>query len=277
MKCLSPLNIRHPSYSSAKIRLVVPCGRCVCCLESRRSEWTLRLSNEEKDHIHTSFLTLTYSDENLKYGRYLPTLCKKDLQDWFKRLRKQIYPNKIRYYAVGEYGTRTLRPHYHVILFGLDKRYIDDGIIEKTWKLGQIHVGQLNRKTIHYCTKYHVNKTDYPDDVEKPFALMSRKPAIGSNYIEKMEHIHDGNLERCYYQDGNFRKKLPRYYRDKLYSAEEREHINEINQIKITKDEQKLIEEHYQTNSINYFEYSNQQKEKIINSYKQKINENNKF
>ena len=72
-------------------------------------------------------------------------------------------------------------------------------------------------------------------------------------------------------------KKLPRYYRDKLYSAEEREHINEINNIKITIDEQKLIEEHYQTNSINYFEYSNQQKEKIINSYKQKINETNKF
>lgn len=273
--CISPLNIKHPSYDKAVIRLEVPCGKCVECLQARREDWSLRLAEEAKDHLHTSFITLTYSDDNLTYGEYHPTLVKKDLQDWFKRLRRRIQPEKIRYYAVGEYGTNTLRPHYHVILFGLNNKYIQNGILEQTWKLGQIHSGSLNRSSIHYATKYHLNRNFAPIGCEPSFSLMSRKPGIGSSYLTKMEQHHEGNLERCYYQDGKFKKRLPRFYRDKLYSPEDRENINVMNNRSIYDDEK--IEEHYKNNDINYFDYQVQLKEEKIRKFLSKKTEGNTF
>lgn len=44
----------------------------------------------------------------------------RDIQKWLKRLRKKIfkdYGEKIRYYIIGEYGTESLRPHWHCLLF----------------------------------------------------------------------------------------------------------------------------------------------------------------
>lgn len=61
------------------------------------------------------FLTLTYDDFSLpNYGQ----LVKRDLQLFFKRLRKAGY--KFRYVACGEYGELRRRPHFHVALFGCD-------------------------------------------------------------------------------------------------------------------------------------------------------------
>lgn len=273
--CFTPLNIRHPTYGNSKIRLEVPCGKCVECLENRRADWSLRLSEEAKCHIHSSFITLTYSDDHLVYGEYYPTLVKKDLQDWFKRLRKAIYPQKIRYYAIGEYGTRTLRPHYHIILFGLHLKDIQNGILEQTWKKGLVHYGSVSRASVHYVTKYHVNKGFNPYGSLPSFALMSRNPGIGYNYINRMIKIHDGNLERAYYQDGDFKKRLPRYYKDKLYTKEEKEHINYMYN-KTTFDEEDM-EEHYRNSNINYFEYKQQEIDEKIRRHKSKVNENNKF
>ena len=51
----------------------------------------------------------------------VPYLRKTDLQLFFKRLRyyvsKQCPSEKVRYFAVGEYGPVHFRPHYHILLF----------------------------------------------------------------------------------------------------------------------------------------------------------------
>ena len=66
-------------------------------------------------HDANCFLTLTYSDEYLpKHGQ----LVKRDLQLFFKRLRKHAGP--FRYVAAGEYGELKRRPHFHIALFGMD-------------------------------------------------------------------------------------------------------------------------------------------------------------
>lgn len=49
---------------------------------------------------------------------YYPTLRKRHYQLFFKRLRKW-YGKPIRYFGTGEYGSKTQRPHYHFIIFGL--------------------------------------------------------------------------------------------------------------------------------------------------------------
>lgn len=209
----------------------MPCGKCSHCKTKRREDWTIRLLEEMKDHDNAVFVTLTYADENIIYAEYLPTLYKPDLQNFIKRLRKRLGANKIRYYAVGEYGGKTIRPHYHLIIFGLSRKNID--IIQKAWSLdnkpiGLVHVGNVNIKTIKYVTKYHVNRNEYPDGVEPEFTVMSRKPAIGASYVTKMDKFHSGQIDRVFYQDYQHKKGLPRYYKDKMYTEEEKQQLFEL-------------------------------------------------
>ena len=73
----------------------------------RKSEWAMRMTHELLYWDHATFITLTYDDHNLpmsEVNKYWPTLRKKDLQDYIKRIRKEIYPKKIKYYMCGEYG-----------------------------------------------------------------------------------------------------------------------------------------------------------------------------
>ena len=147
------------------------------------------------------------------FGLSENTLDKTDLQKFFKRLRKN--GEIVSYYAVGEYGTTTLRAHYHIILFNCQN---EDNIV-KSWKLGFCKVDKVEGASIHYVTKYHVNKTHYPNGSEKPFALISKRPAIGSNYINRMKDYHEGNIDRAFYTElGGRKQKLPRYYRQRLYT-----------------------------------------------------------
>lgn len=79
--CMSPLSLKHPSktvnpMSKSAIRLEVPCNKCPECLENRRTSWSIRIAEEAKDHIHSSFITLTYDDRNIIYGSLFPTLVK---------------------------------------------------------------------------------------------------------------------------------------------------------------------------------------------------------
>ena len=96
----------------------IPCGRCIECRLKRSREWANRCMLELPYHESSYFLTLTYDDNHLRYGDvhdengFLvqnPTLYKKDLQDFFKRLRKNYkYDNHLKYYACGEYGDNTM-------------------------------------------------------------------------------------------------------------------------------------------------------------------------
>lgn len=51
---------------------------------------------------------------------HVAILWQEDLQRYLDRLKKFIlrtYGTKVRYFAVGEYGTNSLRPHWHIVLF----------------------------------------------------------------------------------------------------------------------------------------------------------------
>lgn len=99
----------HPAYGPVK------CGQCMECRLAYSREWAIRMSHEMHMHDRYCFLTLTYDDLNLpRYGQ----LVKRDLQLFFKRLRKSFGP--FRYVACGEYGELHRRPHFHVALYGLD-------------------------------------------------------------------------------------------------------------------------------------------------------------
>lgn len=160
--------------------LQVPCGKCAGCKSDRAMTWAIRCHHEASLHDKNSFLTLTYADAP-------PKLVKKDLQDFFKRLRHDF---DFRYFACGEYGETTRRPHYHALIFGQD--FLHDKIdinnslytspsLSETWKHGLISAGAVTMSSCCYVAGY-VHKKIGDDDT---FTLMSRRPGIGKDWLKK--------------------------------------------------------------------------------------------
>ena len=155
---LYPDDIATACAKSLKIKDVdfrVPCGKCIPCKRKRRADWTLRLEHEYQGSDSAYFITLTYDEMHVPKVNYqgieteVLTLRKKDLQNYIKRLRNShvAYVSRelgirksevknvskpVRYYAIGEYGTKTNRPHYHIILFNYEIANLDP--IEDQWK-----------------------------------------------------------------------------------------------------------------------------------------------
>lgn len=231
MQCSTPISIADPSKKHKSQRLTVPCGKCGACKHNRRASWAFRLLQELKVSKTAYFITITYSDENIPYDPTtgIITLRKRHLQKFIKRLRKEhskLTDHKLRYYAVGEYGSKTNRPHYHAIMFNLYPSLIPD--LDRIWKNGFIHVGNVNDKSIMYVSKYHVNANKNQDDQEPEFAIMSRRPGIGSNYIEKTKDWHREN-QYFHVINNGFPQSLPRFYRDKMfYDIEKKLHAEKV-------------------------------------------------
>ena len=96
-----------------------PCNSCDLCTSSKQTQFVQRSLIESSLYdVPPFFFTLTYSNRHLPSNR---DLCYSDVQKFFKRLRKywnKLYPSvDFRYIVCGEYGKRTNRAHYHVILF----------------------------------------------------------------------------------------------------------------------------------------------------------------
>lgn len=190
--------------------LAFGCGQCLACRINRRRVWTARLVLESYLHEKACFVTLTYRDDDLVYNEnYIPTLCKRDLQLFLKRLRKHFSERKIRYYACGEYGTRSLRPHYHLVLFGIAPEELDEtfmlydgksprSLLLNLWTFGLVHVGECSRHSIQYVAGYVTKKyTKKGDGLQKEFSLMSLKPGIGAGALDAIRSAIDGTGTEC--------------------------------------------------------------------------------
>lgn len=218
MECQSPRYLH-------KQDMVVPCGNCAFCGATKRSDWALRLHYEGRKHLVKKFVTLTYADPNLRWKGGVSQLSKRDLQLWFKRIRRAGY--KCRYFAVGEYGSTTFRPHYHVLLFGdvPDQVIRDCWVEEKTSRnhgqpTGSVHIGSVTEASVMYCLGYIVNGKGWKMRTrrERPFSIMSRRPGLGSNYLTPaMIEWHRSGRKNYAILDGG-KRHLPRYYKTKIFS-----------------------------------------------------------
>ena len=227
----------------------VPCGKCVNCINRKAAQWGFRLMQEVKRSTSACFLTFTYDDQNLKFSENgYPTLYKKDYQDFVKRLRKKHTTsnkeNRIKYYAVGEYGDDTHRPHYHAIMFNLPKNYITNiAPLNDVWQNGFIHFGNVKAESIRYVTGY-MNKeaTDYTyginDDRAKQFSIMSKN--IGDNWLTPaMIDYYRSRKSITIVKENGELMSMPRYYKQKIFNQLE---LNIIN-----KDMQAIFDEDFTT------------------------------
>lgn len=170
------------------------CGQCTPCRINRRRLWTHRLVLESYKHEHSCFVTLTYNDEHLPTGG---NLSPADLRNYIKRLRKLCSPIKLRFYAVGEYGDRTQRPHYHLLVYGIGEGHTQT--IADAWSiagkaLGHVVVGTLTFESAGYVSGYVTKKMTKADDPRlngrhPEFARMSNRPGIGAAAMDDLANL----------------------------------------------------------------------------------------
>ena len=226
--------------SGSAIPVFVDCGKCAACRANKANEWALRVSHEMQycDGVGC-FLTLTYDNQHLPIKSGVPTLIKKDLQDFVKRLRRYLdyrgLPPIRAYFAAGEYGKRTLRPHYHILILGWcpsDLQYLHQtpagsdiyisGTVGKLWTAGIHSVGKLEFRSAAYCARY-TKKMVGVDDPRRadPFNLSSRniplstgkQGALGAQWV--IDHLSTSfNLPYLTCED--WKVPVPDYYLDLL-------------------------------------------------------------
>ncbi len=188
-----------------------------------------------------------------------------DLQDFLKRLRDfyelhldcflvdkvkvigkrkpKVYPD-FKYLACGEYGDENNRPHFHICFLGLDfkdkypwhksrkkkDRYLyRSPTLEKLWKYGHCDIAILEDDDVSYCAGYEQKKIKTKGDkyykdkgLEPPKRFVSK--GFGKKFVEEFKEV----LKRDGFTFYKGKKaSLPPYYRNLIYSKEEKQAISE--------------------------------------------------
>lgn len=244
-KCITPFFVKDKFTGE---NIPVPCSKCPPCKKRRTSGWSFRLVKEGERSISALFVTLTYNTNSVPLTQKgFMNLNKADVQKFMKRLRK-LSNEKLKYYVCGEYGSKNMRPHYHMIIFNADKEKIERAWALDNKPIGQIYIGDVNEASIGYTLKYMCKKGKIPmhynDDRIKEFSLMSK--GLGSNYLTpQMIKWHKKDIEKrmfCNIKD-NKKIAMPRYYKDKIYSKFDKFMISNYVKILSEQEEQKLLEE----------------------------------
>lgn len=233
----------NPTLGYRDMQVQVSCGQCIGCRLEYSRQWAIRCVHELQMHNESSFVTLTYNNDNLPADN---SISKRELQLFIKKLRK-VTENKIRYYACGEYGDQNNRPHYHLIIFGEsfnDKTVHSESngnilyrseMLEKIWTKGYSLIGEVTFESCAYVARYVMKKhkgKDSPEHYEildkqsgeihqqiKEFSLMSRRPGIGKTWFEK----YSDDTNKDYITIRGQKMSLPKYYDALLEQTEEQE------------------------------------------------------
>lgn len=232
--------------------VMLPCGQCLACRKQKAREWANRCLMESLYHYENYFITLTYDDPhmfeccmNSETGN--ASLVPVHLTKFWKRLRKAIQPSKVRYFACGEYGDTTFRPHYHALIFGLHlddlvfyKRspngdvYYNSEFLSKLWPFGYVVVAKFDWATAAYVAGYAQKKLTgklasmYDElGIVPPYIVMSRRPGIGYQfYQDHSEAIQSLSKISIPTEKGGKTFNVPRYFRKQFDNLLENPRFN---------------------------------------------------
>lgn len=215
MKCLNPFPIRSGIRAG--------CGDCIPCRINKRRLWAARIVLEAQLHEHSVFVTLTYDDGHLPSDY---SLQPRDLRLFLKRLRKALAPLRVRFFAVGEYGDLSQRPHYHLVIFGIGLASSD--LIDKAWGKGFTYCGDVTEQSAMYVCGYTIKKMTSTDDSRldgryPEFSRMSNRPGIAADAVvpisqallEVKPDLFEEDLPRVIRLGGGY-FALGRYLRSKM-------------------------------------------------------------
>lgn len=229
-----------PPMKDPRVGLVaVGCGVCMECMKKKANEWRIRLAEEVRENTNGKFITLTFSNE--KYTEYAKRfteegyeldnkIAKAAVREFLERWRKK-HKKSVRHWLITELGHgSTEHLHLHGIIWADDVNEI-----EKKWQNGWVWKGKMHRgrlinyvseRTANYIVKY-VTKIDQQHKEYKPIILCS--PGIGSGYMKtknsQLNKFNEYETKETYTTRQGMKVALPIYYRNKLYSEDEREEL----------------------------------------------------
>lgn len=218
--------------------LLVPCGKCRLCKQTKVEEWMTRCICESSASDYPPlFITLTY-DRN-----HYPAdgVSVDDVQRFLKRLRRRVEYNlgiktNLRYFLVAEYGKKTHRGHYHLLLWNMPYVSMREGdknsfyslwtFIKDAWQQGFVRVEYCRDNSGKYCFKYMRKPCVVPDGCNPTFHLASRRPGLGFNWLKShfSEYFSDPSAMSLQIQsiDKNgtptvLSRPIPAYFKRKLW------------------------------------------------------------
>lgn len=285
MRCLSPRTVGFmpdgktiawspKNYSKQYATFQLPCGKCIeCRLEYARSV-AVRCVHEAKMHRDNSFVTLTYSEENLRSDK----LIYSDFQEFVKRLRSSRFdtmlktnglsrkdyvqlpkeerdklydPLRIGVLVTGEYGDRLKRPHWHCLLFNYrptdcvykysndrGDRVFSSEYLTNVWKNGIVELGDVTFESAGYCARYAAKKLVHGKDGEheyNPIHKRSSKNAIGKSFVER--YWQDMFSYGYVVLDGGIKTGIPRYYEKWLSKNRPDDYLRYLTEVKLPRME----------------------------------------
>lgn len=250
--CLYPRFTYNPKYKrnnkngweAPKLKdgrlLYVPieCKECIECRKNKAREWHARLMEDIKVNKNGIFVTLTFSNESLKKlskdvkGRTdwetQNMIATRAVRLFLERWRKHTSKSP-RHWLITELGHKnTERIHLHGIIWTNEKWRI-----KEHWQYGWIWDGNkknekienyVNGRTASYITKY-ITKQDLDHVGYRPVILNSAGigRAYTDGYNSKTNAYKPGETDEAYRTESGHKIKLPIYWRNKIYSEEERE------------------------------------------------------
>lgn len=245
--CLYPRLIKNKKYTENKKNggnvpicrdkrtLLVPvgCGSCMECRAQETRKWQTRLLEDIRTNKNGKFVTLTFSNESIKkitrkikgvtgyeLDNQIATIAVKQFINRWRKTHKK----SVRHWLVTELGhTGTENIHMHGILWTNET----NEEIKQKWKYGYVWIGDyVNEKTVNYIVKY-IKKQDKDHKEYKSKILTSS--GIGANYINRIDSKRNRYKEKetneTYTTRQGIKTNLPIYYRNKIYSDEERENL----------------------------------------------------
>lgn len=86
----------------------------------------------------------------------IPYVCNRDLDLFLKRLRSYYPDEKLRYYAVSEYGPTSYRPHWHLLLFSNSEQFSKTILenVSKAWSYGRCDASLSRGFAAPYVASY---------------------------------------------------------------------------------------------------------------------------
>lgn len=273
--CTQPVTIKYSNITGTHC-IQVPCGKCTECKKQYQSDWAVRMYVESHRTYIVDFITLTYSEDCVptrvfkESGEVFRTVYKPHVQNWLKRAREIYYLTyrkraEFKYFVTSEYGPRTLRPHYHLLLFGCPLSLVE--VLLKDWqkrygftnhkhfnftpRKGEdspdVQLQKITSYVAKYCSKgVFENPLVSEGKVFPTFHLISK--GLGDNYINQSsidEHHLNGKIKKYkngkysdaylealhqrmkfYYYENLRPVHLPRYYKIRLYATKILDHYN---------------------------------------------------
>lgn len=241
--CLYPKLIKNKKYcKTKKNKGIVPpcpderlryitaaCGKCYECRKQKARQWQVRMAEEIRHDKAGIFVTLTISEEswaNLEEKYKLSTesdYIKKMVKLFLERIRKKTGKSVKHWLITERGGTNTERYHLHGIIWGDQAEMLT----REMWQYGFVFIGTfVTEQTINYITKYLTKKdTKHPDFIGDILC----SAGIGKDYLNRsdseLNRYREKKTNETYRLRDGRKLNLPVYYRNKIYTEEEREKL----------------------------------------------------